>query len=69
MITVREASVRIGCSPQQVRTLIRSGKLRAKKSPLPLGGGYYYLIDERDVTKYSKTQLRGWPRGRSRKES
>ena len=66
-MTPKEASEIIGCSPQQVRTLIRSGKLRATKIKAP-GGRHSYDLSKRVVNKYrDQPQSCGYPRGKRRK--
>lgn len=66
-MTVREAAALIGCSLQQVRTLVRSGILRAKKVPTDTNQhGYEYQLHHTSVLAYSKKpQKQGWPRGQS----
>ena len=66
-MTPRQAAERIGCSPQQVRTLIRNGTLRATKVKNPYGVGYYYQVNTSDVRRYrNRKQTVGYPRGRPR---
>jgi len=61
-----QAAAIIGCSPQQVRTLIRNGTLPATK--LAILGGFVYEIAKKDVVRYARTpQKHGWPRGMPRK--
>lgn len=61
-MTPKEAAKVIGCSPQQVRTLIRTGKIKAtKREGLR---GVVYNVSLREATRYkNKPQTRGWPRG------
>ncbi len=66
-MTAKEAAKIIGCSPQQVRTLIRTKKLRAKKEKTPWGS-YCYTIKKREAICYrNKPQTSGYPRGQARK--
>ena len=66
-MTIKEAATVIGCSPQQVRHLIRSQKLAAIKTVDPIGYGYFYNVRPASVKAYAaKPQLKGWPRGVSR---
>ena len=63
-MTPKEAAAIIGCSPQQVRTLIRSGRIKATQVKCPQG--YYYNITRREAERYRDTpQKMGWPRGQS----
>ena len=71
-MTPSKAAKVIGCSPQQVRTLIRTGVLRATKTLSFIDSRgqehYTYVCNKRDVKRYaSKPQGKGYPRGRSRK--
>jgi hypothetical protein len=67
-ITPSQAAEIIGCSPQQVRTLIRGGKIKAKKIYLPYGG-YVYTLTKEEAGRYaSKEILYGFPRGSKRKK-
>lgn len=64
-VNTREAAAIIGCSPQQVRTLIRSGRLKA--TPVHTPFGHYFELLRKDVEKYRDIpQLVGYPRGRRR---
>lgn len=70
-MTPKKAAEIIGCSPQQVRTLIRVGKLRAVKVSLGVGGTgrefYQYEVHRGDVKRYAKSKQKvGYPRGRKR---
>ena len=63
-----EAAKIIGCSPQQVRTLIRQGKLRARrvKTDTDRNGKrlYVYHLTKDQVVRYAALpQTRGYPRG------
>lgn len=64
-----QAASLIGCTTQHVRTLIRSGRLKARKVPTDLvPTGYCYDLDDSDVRRYAnEPQARGFPRGGSRK--
>lgn len=65
-MTPKQAALMIGCSPGQVRTLIRSGTLQATKRLLPYGG-FMYDVSRSSVLRYlSKPQTVGYPRGRKR---
>jgi len=68
-MTTKEAAEVIGCSPQQVRTLIRTGKLRATKNPSKNNQfGYEYAITKRTAERHRDNgPTRGWPRGTPRK--
>ncbi len=62
-MTPVEAAAVIGCSPQQVRYLIRTEKLSAIRLPIP--GGFVYAIQKCEVLRYrDNPQHGGWPRGR-----
>ena len=61
-----EAAIIIGCTPQEVRYLVRIGKLRASRQPMP--GGFYWEVHASDVHTYAcKPQTQGFPRGKHRK--
>lgn len=64
-MTPREAAQEIGCSSAHVRAAIRAGLLRARRMPLPQGGGYYYEIPPAEVSRfqYYRTDPRGRKRG------
>lgn len=63
-MTPKEAATVINCGVAHVRSLVRSGKLRAKKLPIE-GGGYYYEINSKDVAAYANRPVtRGRPRGK-----
>jgi len=65
-MTPTQAAKVIGCSPGQVRTLIRTGKIQATVYAMP--GGIYYDITPREVNRYkTQPQKQGWPRGQSRR--
>ncbi len=67
-MTATEAAMLIGCTPQQVRTLIRTKKIKAKRIKYP--GGYYYQIQKREALRYhNKPQTCGFPRGKARKKT
>ena len=60
-----QASRIIGCSPTQVRVLIRKKKIKAVHREMP--GGYYYDVSLSEARRYRDTeQTGGWPRGQSR---
>ncbi len=68
-MTPSQAAKVIGCTPGQVRTLIRTGKIQARMNLVPNPyGGYYYDIKPHEVRRYAKTKTGGWPRGQSRKQ-
>jgi len=61
-MTPREMADIIGCSVQQVRTLIRKGSINAKTKEIP--GGFCYDISPKEVEKFRvQPQTGGWPRG------
>ena len=65
-MTPSQAAIVIGCSPQQVRTLIRTGKIQAERVDTPFG--FYYNVTQTEAEQYrdsSPNYGRGWPRGRS----
>lgn len=65
-MTPRQAAAIIGCSPQQVRTLIRTGVIKATKrfTPGNTTPGYCYSVSRREAERYrDKPQTKGWPRG------
>lgn len=68
-MTPSQAAAIIGCTPQQVRTLIRTGKLRARRIAAPVNRqGYVYDITPGEARRYArKPQQGGYPRGASRK--
>lgn len=68
-VTSKEAAEIIGCSPQQVRTLIRNGKIPAKRKKNERNpAGYDLVILRTEAEKYSQTvPRRGWPRGIKRR--
>ena len=61
-MTPLEAAKSIGCTVSTVRDLIRLGKIKARKKPIP--GGFVYNITTTEVTKF-KNKPRD-PRGRKR---
>lgn len=66
MLTPSQAAAIIGCSDNNVRTLIKAGKLRGRVTSTPWGS-VYYLVREEDARAYASTvQTRGWPRGKAR---
>ena len=67
-MTPRQAATRIGCTPGQVRTLIRNGTLRARKVKSDANQlGYRWSVTEASVAAYAaKPQTGGWPRGEAR---
>ena len=63
-MTATQAARIIGCSPQQVRVLIRKGTIKATRWDMP--GGYYYDVSQVEAERYRDTeQTKGWPRGQS----
>lgn len=68
MLTPSKAAEVIGCSPQQVRTLIRKEIIKARKvvndcSPV----GYVYYVDYHEALRYKSIAVSGgYPRGRKR---
>ena len=77
-MNVRKAAEVLGCSPQHVRTLIRSGRLRGRKVPLtvqskgsePRRIGFTWSITRAEVERFAALpgdpKGRGYPRGRPR---
>ncbi len=67
-LTPSQAAKVIGCSPQQVRTLIRAGRLRARRVPTRNNQfGYRYTVTQAEAERYRDTpQPKGYPRGRKR---
>ncbi len=71
-LTPREAAAVIGCTPQNVRTLIRSGTLRARKVPTIINQyGYRWSITRREAERVRDLRPndnpgRGRPRGVTR---
>jgi hypothetical protein len=72
-MTPRQAADFIGCTPQQVRTLIRLGRIKAKRTANkdyrgnPIEGSYTYLINMQEVERYKEIpRSGGYPRGRKR---
>lgn len=62
-----EAAAVVGCTPHQIRNLVRTGILEASKQPDGYGG-YVYVLDEKAVQDYAdQPQKKGWPRGQKRK--
>ena len=51
-MTPKEAAVILDVSPQQVRTLIRTGKLKARK--VKCIGGYFYDLTRSEVLRRKK---------------
>lgn len=70
-VTTGKAAKIIGCSPQQVRTLVRNGKLEAIKEESPNSRtGYVHMVSLNAVRAYRRTnQSKGWPRGKRRKQA
>lgn len=69
-MTPTEAAKIIGVSPRQVRSLIQTGKLKARKIKTGIHPFYRYSIRHRDVKRYrDEPQPGGWPRGQSRKNT
>jgi hypothetical protein len=69
-MTPKHAAERIGCTTQQVLSLIHGGRLRAEKIPSEItSAGYYYSLAEADVEAYATSpQGKGWPRGKKREK-
>ena len=67
-MTPAQAAEVIGCSPQQVRTLCRTGKLKCTQYVMPWDPKQYtYDIAPAVVRTYAATMPKGgWPRGKSR---
>lgn len=68
-LTVAEAAAVIGCSPSQVRALIRNGKLRAKRVPTDNNQyGYEFRITRAQAEHHrDNPNPQGWERGKPRK--
>ncbi len=63
---VIEAAKLIGCSPSQVRVLLRSGKIKGQKWSTEIGE--YWTVNKHSTEQYRDTQQHGgYPRGRKRK--
>ena len=68
-MTPAQAAKLIGISPQQVRTLIRNGAMKARKHNTGIKPGFRYDISEKEAARVRSTkQTAGWPRGRKRKK-
>ena len=67
-MTPREAARRIGCTPGQVRTLVRAGVLKARKIKSDSNHlGYSWSLSAASVDAYAAIpQAGGWPRGEPR---
>lgn len=66
-MTPSEAAKYIGCSPQHVRTLIRTKKIRAKRHKII--GGFCYEVSLAEANRYRRLAFtNGWPRGQERKK-
>lgn len=70
-MTPGQAAKIIGCSAQQVRTLIRTGKIQATKIDATfadVGYPYFWDITEAEAIRARdrKTDGRGWPKGKRR---
>ncbi len=69
----REVANRLGCTPQNVRTMIRKGTMRAYKRNLYLSSSgemlFEYAVSETEVARIISLQIksRGVPRGGTRK--
>ncbi len=63
-MTPAQAAVIIGCCKQQVRTLIRNGKLKAaRRRSRNNQHGYIYIISREEAVKYRDRPIgRGRPR-------
>ena len=67
IMTTNEAAEYIGCSIQNIRYLIRKGKLEANVHHT-LQGQKYYTVKTESVKLYKEQpQIQGWKRGRSRR--
>lgn len=69
-MTPSQAAHIIGCSPQQVRTLIRKGTIVASKllqDPTVTGYPYTWTITPAEAIRIRDRVSGGWPRGKSRK--
>lgn len=69
LVTTNQAAAIIGCSPQQVRTLVRKGTLPSERVPSKRNPtGYDIRVPKSAAQAYSKrVPRRGWPRGVKRK--
>jgi len=66
-MTTNEAANYLGCSIQNVRYLIRKGKLEYRVHKT-LQGQKYYTVKKQSVEQYKQEpQIQGWKRGKSRK--
>lgn len=66
-MTPTEAAEVIGVTSYQIRTLIRNGRLKARKIKTGVYPFYRYSLTRRECERYrDEPQARGWPRGRSR---
>lgn len=69
-MTVKEAAAIIGCTTQQICTLIRCGTLPARRVNRPSGNGYTYSVTVFAAKRYrDKPTHGGYPRGRSRESA
>ena len=68
LITPKQAASIVGCSPQQIRYLIRKNILRATKVATDCNQhGYRYSIFAHEAERYAKQpQATGFPRGQKR---
>lgn len=68
-MTVQEAAAFLGCTPRHIRTLITSGRIRARpvekkgKSGMPY---FSYSVSRKSVEAYAGKVHRGFPRGAKR---
>ena len=54
MLSIKEVSLKLSISPQQVRNLCRDGKLESEKV------GRTWVISEESVTEYCSTSAQEW---------
>ena len=65
-MTPNEAAAVIGCTGNQVRHLIRKGRLRSKRIRNRTYG-YHYEVSRREAERYRDApQTKGFPRGAKR---
>ena len=68
-LTPTQAAAVIGCTPDNVRKMIRKGELNAVEVRIP--GGWYYAIKPADAERIrdNPPTQRGTPRGSKRRAS
>lgn len=68
-MTPKKAAEVIGCSISQIKYLIKTKQLKARKVKTETNRhGYCWDIHHSSVNKYAKSQQsKGWPRGKERK--